>query len=176
MKRLFFVAVLSLLLLSVNKSYSYDKIYIVIDGIPGECVDVGHVNEVEAWAFNFEITLPIDATTGSSRGKRSFGPVTITKKIDKASVKLIDTHLKGSKIRSVVLKFYKTGITPDQLYYKITLYEVLISKLKQYKNLESPWPGNTNPDLEEVSMTFNKIDIENPRDGSKTSDDWKAKK
>ncbi len=58
--------------------------YIKFDGVEGESKDKAHEGWIDVLSVS-QISVPRDAASGMATGKRQHKPVTITKRIDKAS-------------------------------------------------------------------------------------------
>jgi len=85
-------------------------IYVTIERrgvrIDGDVTRAGHEGKILAHGFSHEIQSAV------AGGRRQYGPVVITKSLDKATPLLLDTVGRGAPIDRVLLEFLGTGL-PD---------------------------------------------------------------
>lgn len=140
-----------------------EPFYIEIEGIPGECQEPGHEDQIEGLSFHHEISIPAERTTGRRRGNKQHSPVTFTKLWDKATPKLHEFCAKNTKIGFVKFSFYRLGGDQrPEMYFTIELEQVLIVKVKKFKDrdkLTGDAGGMFYPEVEEISMTFEEIKL-----------------
>jgi type VI secretion system secreted protein Hcp len=111
-------------------------------------------------ALSYEVKSPRDAATGQASGKRQYSPITITKEWGACSPQLFQALVTNEVLESVVLEFVRSG--PDGkkiVVYTITLTNASVSNLKSYRD-EHAAPDAGVLELEDVSLTFEKIDVQ----------------
>lgn len=134
-------------------------------------------------AFGYAALSPRDVTTGQASGKRQHQPVVITKEWGAASPQIFQALTSNEVLDPVELEFTKTNpLGEEYVYHTIKLTEAKILSIKQYIREYQPESAQTarHPagvdavELEDVSFTFRKIEMEN-KDGKTTFvDDWSA--
>lgn len=125
--------------------------------------------------YEYSVTSPRNATTGQATGKNQHSMVTITKAWSPSSVQFYQALVSNEVLRTVVIEFFK----PDAggrltAFQTIRLTNASVAKVFQYVGV-SPSAGVAPQDaeLEDISFTFQKIDIENTEAGKITAtDDW----
>jgi type VI secretion system secreted protein Hcp len=131
-------------------SASADDVFLQLDGIPGESVDAAYKDQLVINTFTLGVTVP-NAGAGNVRGSApQFDGLTVTKRVDRSSPRLLQAAATGELIKKAVLSSRKPG-SRSPAYYRITLSDVLVSSVKISEGSEL---------LESVSFTFGKIEIE----------------
>ena len=128
------------------------RMFMKIEGIPGESTDEIHKNEIDIESFSWGVMQTGSATGGAGSGKVSFHDLSFVHKVDKASPKLFLATATGNHIPKAELTVRKAGNNPLE-YIKITMSDVLISSVSPGSS------GNIIP-TEEVTMNFGAIKIE----------------
>jgi type VI secretion system secreted protein Hcp len=130
--------------------------FLKIDGIEGESQDSKHKNEIElmSWSWGQAQMGTGVAGGGSGAGKVAMQDFQITKKVDKASPKLMLGCANGDHFKSAILIARKAG-KDQQEYVKYTLSEVLISSFQT-----SGSAGSDVVPIDQVSLNFSKIEFE----------------
>jgi|SRR6516225_5127743 type VI secretion system secreted protein Hcp len=134
-------------------------------------------------AFGYGVTSPRDAATGQAKGKRQHKPIVITKEWGAASPQIFQALTNNEAIDSVELEF--TRINPngeEYVYHTIKLTNANIIEIRQYtahSHSETGQAAGHTPsadtfELEDVSFTFQKIEIENKDGKTTSSDNWSA--
>jgi type VI secretion system secreted protein Hcp len=78
--------------------------YIQIDGIPGESTDSDHKDWIDLTSTSLSVHRPVPgAHAGVTRaqGAADFDPISISKSVDKSSVKLMEAVAKGTSFKVV---------------------------------------------------------------------------
>jgi type VI secretion system secreted protein Hcp len=103
------------------------RVFVNITGIPGESMDSGHMNWIDAIGYGDSILMPFSGGTGGggATGRAEFAPIKIIKFLDKASVDLRDYLVNGRHIPDVKIEFW-TDEAASKIIYKIELEEVII--------------------------------------------------
>jgi type VI secretion system secreted protein Hcp len=142
--------------------------------------DVAPKGPAEKWIrcsqFLLSLTSPRDAATGMASGKRQYAPIVITKEWDAASPQIFQAASTNEVLAQVELEFLRpspTGV--DTVFQTITLTNATISAVKQYMGFpDAGEPPNPHPQ-EDVSFTFQKIEITNAEGRTMAVDDWSAR-
>jgi len=141
--------------------------------------------ETAVLRYEYAITSPRDASSGKATGKAQHSPVTITKQLGISTPQFYEACVNNEELKSVLIEFYETGPSgKEYVYYTVRLTNANVSRIFQYTNVP-PTAGQPpqNVDLEDVSFTFQKIEISTNDNntvgsgkvnGGKTSasDDW----
>src|SRR5215470_9289278 len=132
-------------------------------------------------AFQYAVKSPRDAATGQASGKRQHQPIVITKEWGAASPQLFQALTTNELLSSVELEFTKVNTNGEEyVYHTIKLTNAAVSEIRQFtRETESGTgqPGHTVPtasDLEEVSFTFAKIEMEDLDGKTLAADDWRS--
>ncbi len=157
------------------------EFYMTISGttqgdFKGESTRTAHKAKAPCIAFAYGVKSPRDMATGLAAGKRQHGPVVVTKELGASTPQLFQACVTNEILKSVLFEYIHT--TPEgkeEVYFTIKLTNATVSELRQYtaqsaKHQES---GDTH-ELEDVSFTFQKIDMENKAFKTAASDDWTA--
>ena len=142
--------------------------FLKIGSLQGESQASKHKNEVELLSWSWGASNPTTVTgSGMSTGKVSMSDITITKRVDKASPKLLELLVTGKHVSDATLYCQKsTGGKTPQDYLTIKLKEVYVSSYQT--------GGSSGDDLgsESVTLTYGNINYdykEQKPDGTLTS-------
>jgi type VI secretion system secreted protein Hcp len=152
----------------------------------GESARQAYQDKMEASAFVLEITSPRDAASGQASGKRQFKPLLITKQVGAASPQFLQALATNEVLQTVTLDFLKTNQNGEEyVYYTIKLTNATVASVRQY----TPGTGaggaaggskhaaaHDAPQMEDISFSFQKIEIENTDGKTLFVDDWTAGK
>lgn len=162
------------------------EFYVTIEGktqgaLKGESPRAAHSAKIAGLSYDHSIVSPRDIATGQPSGKRQHGPITITKEWGPASPQLFQALCTNELLTSVLFEFYKT--TPEgveEVYHKIKLTEATVSKIHYTTGTgESAGSAKTQAsydthELEEVSFTYQKIEVESTIGSTMAGDSWKG--
>jgi type VI secretion system secreted protein Hcp len=143
----------------------------------GESTGVGRRttrDRIPGVRFELETSSPRDAATGLPTGKRQHKPVVITKEWGAASPQLYQALVTNEVLSAVLFEFLKTDPNGKEVvYYTIKLTDAAVSDIRSYLDLTgkgaSRYDGR---ELEDVSFTFRKIEIDDLESKTSASDDW----
>ena len=113
--------------------------------------------------FEHTISVPRDAASGQSTGKRQHAPITIIKEWGAASPQLFQALVTNESLKTVQFDFYEPENTDgvQSRHYTIKLTNATVSKIEQYENFNAT--GHQDADdprfLEDVSFSYQKIDV-----------------
>ncbi len=154
--------------------------YVTIRGVKqgifkGQSTNSKHANEMQGLQFMAQVTSPRDAATGMASGKRQYSPIVFTKQWDAASPQLLEALTSNESLSLVEFDFIRTSATGEESVYEtIKLTNATISSLKRYIGFPDAGEPPDARALEDVGITFQKIEISN-NDGKTTAmDDWTA--
>ncbi len=125
-------------------------------------------------AFEWETLSPVDAASGQPSGKRKPKPVVFRKEVDAASPQILEALVTNETLTSVLFEF--TSVSQDgteEVDYTITLTKSAVAAFR-----ESVYTGELGGPpvdprrLDEVTLTFQKIEMSNKAGGTTASDDW----
>jgi type VI secretion system secreted protein Hcp len=146
------------------------RFYVTIEGTKqGKFKGEGRsIDRIEGLRFSYEVAAPHDALTGQTSGRRQHRPLTITKEWGASTPQLLQALATNEVLKSVVIEFVRTSPQGrEEVYYSIKLTNASISDIKQYTDKESM------TELEDVSFTFQRIELENRLGGTSAIDDWR---
>jgi type VI secretion system secreted protein Hcp len=141
----------------------------------GKATKNGKHDKIPGIRFFFETSSPRDLATGQASGKRQHKPILITKEWDAASPQLFSALVSNEVLKSVLFEFVKTNAQGEFVYHTVKLTNATVSEIKAYLDLTDttgdPYDAH---ELEDVSFTFEKIEIENKEGKTAAVDDWQA--
>ncbi len=126
--------------------------------------------------FLLSLTAPRDNATGQASGRRQYAPIVVTKEWGAASPQIMSAATSNEVLQQVEFEFVRTNAQGmEYVFQTVTLTNATISAFKEYIGFpDAGEPPNPHP-LEDVSFTFQKIEITN-NDGKTTAvDDWSAR-
>lgn len=153
-----------------------DNIYVSIKGakqgqFKGEVLQKGFEGKIAGLKFRYEIVSPRDIATGQPTGKRQHKPVAITKEWGVASPQLFQALVTNELLPEVVIDF--VGVDPrglPALTHRIKLSNASISGISH--STESLDKGVRH--VEDVSITFQKIELEDVGGKTMGVDSWRT--
>lgn len=133
--------------------------------------------KIEGVAFHYAVKSPRDAASGMASGKRMHSPVVFTKTVDASSPQLFQALATNEVLKSVVFEFHAAeGRGPEAApIYTVRLVNATVSEWKQYAGDAREGGRVTSTDgstLEDVSLHFQKIEIEHKAGKTMAVDDW----
>lgn len=130
--------------------------FLKIEGIDGESQDHKHKGEIDihSWSWSENQGGSHGAGGGGGAGKVQIHDLSIVKRIDKSSPKLMLACANGEHIKKAVLTARKAG-KEQQEFYKITLTDLLVSSFQTGGHGD----GDVLP-TDQVSLNFSKIEVE----------------
>jgi type VI secretion system secreted protein Hcp len=130
-----------------------DEVFMKIDTIEGDSQDPKHWREVEVLSWNWGAAQGVQAAGGVATGRPPLRELTITKKIDRSSAKLLLAASTGGHIGRAWLTVRKPGQAQLE-YVRILISDVLVTSV-----VEGAAKAGETP-TEEVRFTFGKFDFE----------------
>lgn len=171
-------AVLCLTLLA-SPAYAAIEAYVMIKGtkqgqFKGEVTHKGSNQWIPVIAISHGVQSPRDNATGQASGKRQHKPITITREWGAASPQLERARATSELLELVVIEFVRPGPKgEEQVYQTIRLTNALISRINRNGNQASGRAaGKDTHEQEEISFTFEKIEILYANGKKTGTDDW----
>ena len=151
------------------------EFFITIEGskqgkFKGDILRGRAANKCRGFDVAYELEVPQDVASGRASGKRRHDPVTVTKEWGAATPQIFQAVVTNEVLKSVVLEFVKLSKETEEIYHTVKLTNANVSHLKWY--IGSP-PGSEREDrreLEDVSFTFETIDVESKTGKTSASD------
>ena len=143
----------------------------------GEDDQTGREGSSLVQAFSHEVTIPRDPQSGMASGRRVHHPLTITKRLDKASPKLFKALTQGEHFSEVTVKWFRivqAGGGGQEHYFTTKLEDAVIVSIKQWFPITMDTTKRDYSHLEDVSLTYRKIVWTWVDGGIESEDDWRA--
>ena len=150
------------------------EIYIAVEGtkqgkFKGESTVKPFKDQSRVVKFSYSVVSPRDVFSGQASGKRQHKPIVITREPGAASPQFFTALVTNEVLKSVVIQFLRrnvaTGVNEVQQIIRLT--SASISDFRQYIGDDGRW-------LEDVSLTFQQIQIENKPSATIAADSWIA--
>ena len=161
------------------------QFYVAIKGkkqgaFKGESPRDPQKSKIEGLAFEYEVTSPRDLATGQAKGKRQHKPITIVKEWGAATPQLFTACVTNEVLPEVTFEFRKTNANGEEYtYHKIKLTDATIATVRQFTSGATEGASSAKhssstdtKELEAVSFTFRKIEVENTDGKTTAMDDW----
>jgi type VI secretion system secreted protein Hcp len=141
----------------------------------GEATLKGREGSVEGFRFSSQVTSPRNVATGLPSGNRQHSPITFTKMWGAASPQIFQACVTNEILPTVKFEFWKTVASGQQIIYQtITLTNASISSVRRYVAVAAAGDPPDPRELEDVTFTFQKIEIQDNVSGTAASDAWSA--
>jgi|SRR5919109_4816470 type VI secretion system secreted protein Hcp len=127
-------------------------IFLKLEGITGESNDAQHRDEIDALSWSWSMAIPAPAPGGAA-GKVSFGALTIAKRVDAATPKLMLSCASAQHVRSALLTVRRRSATPFE-YLKIRLDDVVVTSVAVGE------PGHGGEATETVTLAFREVRLD----------------
>lgn len=139
----------------------------------------GKGDKIAGLAFHYDVKSPRDAATGMASGKRQHGAITFTKAIDSSSPQIFQALIGNEVLKSVLFEFRSTNANGEEMvFYQMTLTNASISEVEQYAGMSgtagAKEGASDGSPLEDVSLTFQKIEVVSQVGKTMAADDWRA--
>ena len=127
----------------------------------------GHLDQMLATAFDYGLVSPRDIATGQASGKRQHKPIVITKEWGPSMPQFLTAAATNEQLTKVSMELWDTTRTGVQrLHFVVTLTNASVSEVKQHLANDLL--------TEDLSFTFQKIQVEDRIGGTIFMDDWAA--
>lgn len=114
--------------------------------------------------FGYSAKSPRDVASGQASGRRQHGPVVVTKLVGTGSPQIFQALTTNEVLKSVVVVLPGEGGSG----YTVKLRNAGVSEIKQYTEVVNGQAAV----LEDVSFTFQSIEVEDPATKTVAMDDW----
>lgn len=136
-----------------------NRMYMLIDGIPGSCLESNHADYCDIHQFDQNMEYPFDVTQGRGTAEVKHGPIKVLKPIDKASPVLFEKLSKREKIEKVLFEFWWDNPQDGQLekYFTIEITDcrvVIANPTTLSRDEQSNLPGH----MEWIGFAYRVID------------------
>ncbi|HEX7311884.1 MAG TPA: type VI secretion system tube protein TssD [Gaiellaceae bacterium] len=153
--------------------------YISIDGqkqgkFTGDSNGDGRADKIAGIRFFSETVAPRDAATGHASGKRIHKPILFTKEWDRSSPLLFKALVTNEVLKSVLFEFVRTNADGEEdVHFTVKLTNASIASVKSYLDLtDTSGDSYDAHELEDVELTFQKIELEDIDGKTMAVDDW----
>ena len=144
----------------------------------GEVTDPNGLPAVQGVGFEQSIASPRDAASGQATGRRQYSPIVITKEWGAASPQLFQALVNNESLKTVQFDFYDSqpGAEGSRLWFTIKLSNAFVSKIEKYEHFNAAGHQDANDDrfLEDISFTFQKIEMVHQASSTTTTDTAQA--
>jgi type VI secretion system secreted protein Hcp len=122
-------------------------------------------NKILASGFTYSVKSPRDVATGMASGKRMHQPIIISHEVGASSPQFFQALVTNEILKNVILEFYTVDRAGKQiLSYTITLDDARVVDFNQKMDGDKVW--------EDISFTFQKIELSNKTGGTMAEDTW----
>lgn len=159
------------------------QFYVSIEGtkqgkFKGESIREAWKDKIAGLSLDYQVTSPRDPSTGQASGKRQHQPVSFTKEWGASTPQFIQALCTNEVLKSVLFEFVHT--TPEgaeEVYHTVKLVNATVSNIRQYvgsTTFKEPTArvAHDTHELEDISLTFQRIEIENKTGSTMVTDDW----
>jgi type VI secretion system secreted protein Hcp len=133
-----------------------------------------HQGKIPGISFHYNVKSPRDAATGQASGKRTHHPVSFVKAWGPSTPQFFQALCTNEVLPEVAFEFVKTDPNGEEyVYHTLKLTNATVSEIDQY--LEGDPEADQSHDvheLERVSFTFQRIEIQNKDGKTMAVDDW----
>ena len=139
---------------------------------------LGRKDSIECVSYQHGVSNATDEATKAATGRRQHTPITIRKRIDKASPLLIKALAENKKIDGS-FKFYRPSVGGDgttEQFYTVTIKDGHVSSVTQVSPDTLSAASANEPPFEEVSFVFKTINWTITKGGASHEDEWGKQK
>lgn len=148
--------------------------------IKGSVIQKGREGMIEVRAFTHGITSPRDAASGLPTGRRQHSTLTITKPIDRSTPLLFNAIVQNETLTAFELRFFApnklgtAGGGSETNHFTIKLTNASVASIRNTMPNNLVADTASLPQTEEVSFTYQKIEMVWTDGGVTATDDWQA--
>lgn len=155
------------------------EFYVTVEGIKQggfkqETPREKHEGKIPGISFHYKVESPRDSASGMASGKRTHHPVAFVKEWGASTPQFFQALCTNESLKSVLFEFVKTDSNGEEyVYHTIKLVNASVSEIHQY--LEGDAKQDQSHDLhelEEISFTFQRIEMESKDGKTMAVDDW----
>jgi type VI secretion system secreted protein Hcp len=142
----------------------------------GDSTAKGREGMIVGVGFSYGVISPRDATSGLPTGRHQHQPIVFTKEWSVCSPQFYIAAYSNETLSTAAFNFYSAGPTGiQQLTHSIKLTNATILSVRQSILLpQSGGPLIDSRELQEITFSFQKIDITSSPHGFEAIDDWQA--
>jgi type VI secretion system secreted protein Hcp len=130
-------------------------------------------NAIQVQEFEMVVTVPKDPQSGQPTGQRVHKGARFVKVFDKSSPLLLQAIATGEQLTKVTAKFFRTAPTGEQEeYYTIELEEAVLTDYRPYFPLALDANNASISHMEEITMSYKKINVTHEIAGTQGGDSW----
>ena len=139
---------------------------------------LGRADSIECISYEQGVVTAREATTGMVTGRRQYGPLSIRKRLDKASPLIMKALVENQKIDGT-FKFFRPNPAGDgttEQFFTVEIKNGHVSAIKQLLPNTIAAATSGEPPQEEVSFVFKDITWTYTQGGITHSDSWSGNK
>lgn len=161
------------------------EFYVTIEGskqkFKGESPKKEQADKIPGLSFQYEVVAPLDAATGQHSGKRQHKPIVFVKEWGVATPQLFGALVNNEVLKKVTFEFVQIdkGTGKEVVYFTIVLTNASVAAIKQYSDPGVEGSASAKhtsqgglKELEAISLTFQKIELEHKTGKTMAMDDW----
>ncbi len=152
--------------------------YVVIKGarqgiFKGELTGANHRDQIAGLRFSMQVSAARDSSSGQATGRRQYSTVLFTKEWGAASPQILSAMTSNEVLQSVDFEFVRSNpMGQESVFETVKLTQASITSVRRYLGV----PGDGDPvdprPLEDISLTFRKIEVTNTDGKTTFNDDW----
>ena len=133
-----------------------------------------HKGKIAGISFHYNVKSPRDSASGQASGKRTHHPVTFVKEWGASTPQFFQALCTNELLKSVLFEFVKTDKNGEEyVYHTIKLVNASVSEIDQHLAGDSKQDQSHDVhELEKISFTFQRIEIESKDGKTMAVDDW----
>lgn len=132
-----------------------------------------HLDRIPILGFSFNVVSPRDPQSGLPTGKRMYKPISVYKDWGVISPQLLQALANNENLPAVTIGEIRVNPSGKEVVYmEIHLTNATVSGISVVPQRQENQPIWTNQEIEEVSFTFQKIEVENKVTNKTAIDDW----
>ena len=133
-----------------------------------------HKGKIPGISFHYNVKSLRDSANGQASGKRTHHPVTFVKEWGASSPQFFQALCTNESLKSVLFEFVKTDKNGEEyVYHTIKLVNASVSEIDQYLAGDSKQDQSHDVhELEKISFTFQRIEMESKDGKTMAVDDW----
>jgi len=140
----------------------------------GESTQKGFEKKIPGVGLTFGVLIPNDVATGQASGKRQHQPIVFTKEWGASSPQFFVAAYTNEVLTTVLFEVYKTAPNGvQQVDHTVTLTNATLNAVQDSLFVgQAGGPLLDSRDLQQISFTFQKIEIASVPGGTTAVDDW----
>ena len=131
-----------------------------------------HKGKIPGISFHYNVSSPRDAASGMAAGKRVHQPVSFVKRWGPSTPQFFQALTTNESLRSVVFEFVRTDANGEEyVYHSVRLTNAAVTEIDQYLAGDEHAAAEAH-ELERISLTFQRIEIQSHDGKTMAVDDW----